>query len=258
MKQKLTIIKVGGKIVENPESLSALLDCFSGIEGKKILIHGGGRSATALAEKLGVETYMVEGRRVTSPDMLRIAVMVYAGWVNKSIVAGLQRRDINAAGLCGADFNTIKGHRRPVVKVDYGEVGDVDFVDPKPLLNLLQNGYTPVIAPIIHNGDGNLLNTNADTIASETASAVAPFFNVELTYCFEKPGVLLDPDDDSSVISLITPESAAGFIEKGIISGGMLPKIHTALKSLERGVEKVVITNAENIGVNGAGTTIQR
>ena len=202
--EKLTVIKVGGKIVEEESTLKQLLERFSKIEGKKVLVHGGGRSATAIATKLGIESKMVDGRRITDAETLKVVTMVYAGLVNKNIVAKLQACGVNALGLTGADMNAIRSHKRPVKDVDYGFVGDVDEANGKMLSTLIQQGIVPVMAPLTHDGNGNLLNPNADTIAGETAKALSKFFDVTLVYCFEKKGVLRDANDDDSVIPHIT------------------------------------------------------
>lgn len=242
--------------MEDPQLLPALLDSFVSIPGAKVLVHGGGRSATVMAEKLGVETVMVEGRRVTSAEMLKIATMVYAGLVNKNIVAQLQARGCNALGVTGADGRIITGHRRPVKKVDYGHVGDVDNVDGEALKNLIAAGFVPVVAPLIHDGEGNLLNTNADTIASEVARGLTPYYDVTLVYCFEKPGVLSNPDDDSSVIAEITAGKFKQLEADGTVSGGMIPKIQNSLEAVNRGVKEVIITSATALHNLAAGTHI--
>lgn len=255
---KLTIVKVGGRIVEQEEQLSSLLQQFASLEGLKILVHGGGRTATQLAARLGIETRMVDGRRITDAEMLRIVTMVYAGLVNKNVVARLQALGINALGLTGADMNVILSHRRPLKNsIDYGYVGDVDTVDGERLAQLLRSGITPVISPLTHDGHGSLLNTNADTIAAETAKSLASRFDVTLTYCFEHAGVLADPNDETSVIKQITPTSFETLKERGIVSGGMLPKIENALAAVQAGVNRVVITQATALG-DGCGTSITK
>lgn len=256
VKDRLTIVKVGGKIVEEEQSLSRLLADFAAIPGFKLLVHGGGRSATALAAEMGVETVMVDGRRVTDDAMLRIVTMVYAGLVNKTVVARLQALGLDAVGLTGADLNVIRSHRRPAGKVDFGWVGDVDEVNGPMLASLLRIGAVPVIAPITHDGKGHLLNTNADTMASATATGLAADFDVRLVYCFEKPGVLRDEHDDASVIAAITPAVYASLRADGIVSGGMLPKLDNAFAALEAGVGEVVITQASAIADLSAGTRI--
>lgn len=257
MKQQITIVKVGGKIVENPETLNQLLHDFSALPGKKVLVHGGGRTATDMASRLGIETHMVEGRRITDADMLRVVTMVYAGLVNKNVVARLQGCGVNALGLTGADMDVIRSHRRPLKNgIDYGFVGDVDHVDGERLSMLVEAGITPVMAPLTHNGQGDMLNTNADTIAAETAKALAAHYDVTLVYCFEHAGVLTNPDDEESVIPLITREKFEHLKADGIVSGGMLPKIENSLAAVEAGVKRVVITKANKIGTN-QGTSIE-
>lgn len=251
----LTIIKVGGKIVEDSSTLDKLLNDFSSIEGYKLLVHGGGRSATKMAEKLGIESKMVNGRRITDAETLKVVTMVYGGLVNKNIVAGLQAKQINAIGLTGADMNVILSNKRPVVTTDYGFVGDVKKVDGENLAHIIRAGLVPVMAPLTHDGKGSMLNTNADTIAAETAKALAPFFEVTLIYCFEKKGVLLNPDDDESVIPVITPELFERYVSEGIIQDGMIPKLENALAAVRAGVSKVIIKCASDIAVE-SGTTI--
>ena len=201
--EKLIVVKVGGKIVEEEETLRQLLQDFAAIEGHKVLVHGGGRSATKLATQLGIESKMVDGRRITDEAMLRVVTMVYGGLVNKNIVAGLQALNVNALGLTGADMNLMRSDKRPVKEVDYGFVGDVKEVNADLLATLIQQGIVPVLAPLTHDKQGHLLNTNADTIASQVACALTPHYDVTLTFCFEKKGVLANPDDEDSVISNI-------------------------------------------------------
>ena len=254
--QNLTIIKVGGKIVEEPDTLAALITDFAAIPGLKLLVHGGGRSATRLASQLGIEQQMVDGRRITDADTLRIVTMVYGGLVNKNIVCSLQAKGINAIGLTGADMDIIRSHRRPAGAIDYGFVGDVDRVDAKAIARLLDAGLVPVIAPLSHDGKGSMLNTNADTIASEVAQALAPLFNTTLTFCFEKAGVLADQDDDNSVIKKINRATYQKLRDQNIIAGGMIPKLDNAFKALDSGVKEVVITRADAIANADCGTSI--
>ncbi len=255
--RNITVIKVGGAIVEDEARLNDLLCRFASIDGPKVLVHGGGRRATKVASALGIETKMVDGRRVTDADMLEVVTMVYGGLVNKNVVAQLQARGVNALGLTGADMNVILSHRRPLRNgVDYGFVGDVDQVDGQALTSLLERGVIPVMAPLTHDGKGSLLNTNADTIAAETAKALTPYFDVTLVYCFEKAGVLANPDDDNSVIPVITKADFTALTADGTISGGMKPKIENALAAVEKGVRRVIITKAEALGSN-SGTTIE-
>ena len=265
----INVVKVGGAIVEDEAQLSLLLDEFCKIKGAKVLVHGGGRRATKVASALGIESTMIGGRRVTDAHMLEVVTMVYGGLVNKHLVALLQARGINAVGLTGADMNIIRSHRRPLKAmdingerqmVDFGFVGDVDSVDGAMLQKLLEQGIVPVIAPLTHDGQGNMLNTNADTMAAETAKALARENNnndVTLTYSFEKRGVLSNPDDDDSVISEITHNSFETLKADGTISGGMLPKIENALDAVDAGVAKVVITLATNISNASEGTIIK-
>lgn len=247
MKEKITVIKVGGKIVEEDASLAALLDRFAAIDGRKVLIHGGGRSATRIAEKLGIESRMVDGRRITDGETLKVVTMVYGGLVNKSIVAGLQARGVNALGLTGADCNIITAHKRPAKSIDYGFVGDVDRADGDMLSRLIEQGITPIVAPLTHDGKGTILNTNADTMAAETAKALATLYDTTLIYCFELPGVMHDPEDAESLIATITGESYRQLLADGIISGGMIPKMENAFNAIGNGVSKVIITKADAI-----------
>lgn len=256
MKQRLTIVKVGGKIVEEPQTLAALLRDFAAIEGPKLLVHGGGRSATKVAADLGIETRMVDGRRITDDDMLRVVTMVYGGLVNKTIVAGLQAAGVNALGMTGADLGIILSDKRPVKTVDYGWVGDVKRVDGAILADLIKIGVVPVIAPLTHDGAGHLLNTNADTMAGETAKGLAQFFDVRLVFCFEKAGVLRDENDDNSVIPEITPATYASLRADGIVVGGMIPKLDNAFDALSAGVGEVVITKASALDDLSLGTHV--
>ncbi len=239
-------------MVEDELQLSQLLRNFSAIEGRKVLVHGGGRKATKMAERLGIETKMVNGRRITDSDMLEVVTMVYGGLVNKNLVARLQANGVNAIGLTGADADVIRSHKRPIkvvdgLPVDYGFVGDVDNVANETLAHLIEAGITPVMAPLTHDGEGHILNTNADTIASETAKALAQQYDVTLIFSFEKKGVLSNPDDDDSVIPVITRTLFEKYKADGTISGGMLPKIENALSAVDAGVSKVIITLATAI-----------
>jgi len=253
--EKLIVIKVGGKIVEEPESLQALLKDFARIEGHKVLVHGGGRSATQVAARMGIESQMVNGRRITDAETLKVVTMVYAGLVNKNIVAGLQALNVNALGLTGADLNYMRSEKRPVGEVDYGFVGDVKEVQSDILASLIHQGVVPVLAPLTHDKKGNMLNTNADTIAGEAAKALAKHFDVTLMYCFEKEGVLMDADDDSSIIPKITREIFANYVKSGIIQGGMIPKLENAYEAIDAGVKEVIITKSDNI-FKGGGTRV--
>lgn len=245
--EELTIVKVGGKVVEEEQSLHTLLTLFKAIKGNKILVHGGGRSATDIATKMGIKSQYLDGRRITDKETLKVVTMVYGGLVNKNIVAALQALGENALGLTGADLNIIEAVKRPVKTVDYGFVGDVTKVDGVRLGQLLQMDVTPVLAPLTHNGKGMMLNTNADTIAAETAKAMSKLFKVKLVYCFEKPGVLQDEHDDDSVIPKLNAQNYKKYVLSGIISGGMIPKLDNAFDAINSGVEEVVITKFENL-----------
>mgnify|MGYP002614823483 CR=1 FL=1 len=265
MREKLTVIKVGGKIVEEEATLNRLLDDFATIEGHKVLVHGGGRSATKIAAQLGIESKMVNGRRITDSETLKVVTMVYGGLVNKNVVAGLQARGVNALGLTGADMNVMRSVKRPVKEVDYGFVGDVEKVDASLLSDLIYKGVVPVMAPLTHDGKGHMLNTNADTIAGETAKALAALFDVTLVflfdvtlvYCFEKKGVLRDENDDDSVIPLITPAEFKQYVADGVIQGGMIPKLENSFAAIDAGVSEVIITLASAIS-GEEGTRIKK
>ncbi|MBR3520949.1 MAG: acetylglutamate kinase [Prevotella sp.] len=266
-REKVTVVKVGGAVVEDPEQLAELLDNFSAIEGKKVLVHGGGRRATKVASQLGIESHMVGGRRITDAEMLSVVTMVYGGLVNKNLVARLQAKGVNALGLTGADMDVIRSHKRPLKSVkmddgttqmvDFGYVGDVDYADGARFASLLDSGITPVVAPLTHDGEGNMLNTNADTMASTVAKALAERYDVTLIFSFEKKGVLSNPDDDDSVIPVITRALYNKYVGDGTISGGMMPKIENALEAVESGVKRVIITLAAAISDDTQGTTIQ-
>jgi len=252
---RLTIIKVGGKVVEDPQSMNSLLDQFQKISGYKILVHGGGSTATELAARLGIETKMVEGRRITDSAMLDVVTMVYGGLVNKNIVAGLQARNCNALGLTGADLSLVRARKRPVKEIDYGFVGDVEEVNTTELRLLLNETVIPVIAPITHDGHGQLLNTNADTMASEIATELSAYYNIFLFFCFEKKGVLLDEKDENSMIYELDYPLFEQYKSEGIISAGMIPKLENGFRAKRKGVKEVLITNAQNI-VTGRGTRL--
>lgn len=255
--EKLTVIKVGGKIVEEEATLNDLLQRFSKIEGHKVLVHGGGRSATALASRLGIESKMVDGRRITDEETLKVVTMVYAGLVNKNIVARLQSLDVNALGLTGADLNYMRSDKRPIKTVDYGFVGDVKEVNSELLADLIHKGVVPVLAPLTHDKKGNMLNTNADTIAGEAAKALAKHFEVTLVYCFEKKGVLMDAENDDSVIPEINHSQFLDYVKKEIIKEGMIPKLENSFAAIDAGVKQVVITKADQLG-ESTGTVIKK
>ena len=248
MREKLTIVKVGGAVVEDEAQLAQLLKDFAAIKGPKILVHGGGRRATKVAAALGIETKMVDGRRITDAEMLEVVTMVYGGLVNKHVVAGLQALGVDAIGLCGADGDIIRSVKRPLKNgIDYGFVGDVKKADGEKMAHFIGKNLVPVVAPLTHDGQGNILNTNADTMASEVAKAMAPLYDVTLIFSFEKKGVLSNPDDDESVIPTITRADFERYKADGTISGGMLPKIENALAAVEAGVNQVIITLATAI-----------
>lgn len=245
--EKVNVIKVGGAVVEDPSSLQTFLTQFASVEGLKVLVHGGGRSATAMAARLGIETKMLDGRRITDAPMLEVVTMVYGGLVNKNIVARMQAIGLDAIGLTGADLDSIRSDKRPSVPIDYGFAGDVRTVNGHALHTLLAAGFVPVMAPLTHDGQGQLLNTNADTIAAEVAKGLVPYYDVTLTFCFEKKGVLSNPQDEDSVIPRIDRASYDALVADGTLSGGMLPKIHNAFAALDAGVTRVVITSAANL-----------
>jgi acetylglutamate kinase len=244
---KLIVIKIGGNIIDDEEKLSSFLQSFASTDAKKILVHGGGKLATKLAERLEVPQQMIEGRRITDAETLKIVTMVYAGYINKNIVAQLQSHGCNAIGLTGADGNAILAHKRRHTSIDYGYAGDIDEVNTVLLESLLGQNLSPVIAPITHDKDGQLLNTNADTIAQEIAKGLSKSFDVQLIYSFEKSGVLLDAADDNSVINEINPGSYKELKEKNLVFAGMIPKLDNAFAALDHGVKKVIIGKAENI-----------
>ena len=253
IKEELNVIKVGGAVVEDEESLTGLLMSFSSLHGTKILVHGGGKIATEIASQLGVETQMIDGRRITSAEMLKVVTMVYGGLVNKNIVARLQALGVNAIGLTGADMNLIMSVKRPVDLVNFGYVGDVKYVNVRALAALLDTGAVPVLAPLTHDKEGTMLNTNADTIASSVARALVEKYSVTLTFCSSIPGVLKDVNDPSSLIKTISKVDFDTMVSDGTISEGMIPKLQNAFDAINAGVSKVVITSASNLS---GGTTI--
>jgi acetylglutamate kinase len=256
---KLIVVKIGGNVIDDDEKCMNFLKAFNAIKGNKILVHGGGKLATNLAEKLGVQQQLVEGRRITDAETLKIITMAYAGLINKNIVAQLQAFACNAIGLSGADGNVIQAHKRVHATIDYGFVGDVDAVNVSLLSNLIQQNITPVLCAVSHDGKGQLLNTNADTIAQETAKALAPFYAVDLLYTFEKAGVLQNANDESTVISELNTHSYAQLKASGAIFAGMIPKLDNAFSALRAGVHKVIIGKAETLTdlINGtSGTSI--
>ena len=253
----LKIIKIGGNIIDNEDALSSFLKDFSTLKGPKILVHGGGKLATKLASQMNIPVKMIEGRRITDADTLDIITMVYAGKINKNIVAQLQAHNCNAIGFSGADGNTIVSEKRPIKDIDYGFVGDVKGVNTNTLELLLKSNISPVFCAITHDKNGQLLNTNADTIASELAIGFAKIYNTELYYCFEKNGVLKDVDNDDSVIENINTESYKILKEKKIIFEGMLPKLNNCFHAINHEVNKVCIGKSDMLfNTNGKHTTI--
>ncbi|MDE7393034.1 MAG: acetylglutamate kinase [Muribaculaceae bacterium] len=249
MSATVTIYKIGGNVVDNPEALDQFLNDFARIVGPKVLVHGGGKEATRLSKALGLETTMIDGRRVTDRETLDVVTMVYAGLINKRIVSALQARAVNAIGLTGADANVILATRRKPNPVDYGFVGDIDpaDIDTDLIESFLAQGITPVFCAINHDGEGSLLNCNADSVAASIAKAMARVTNSRLVYCFEKDGVLADVDDPKTLIPLITPENYETLREEGAVSAGMIPKIDNAFDAINQGVESVTIKNSVNL-----------
>ena len=257
----LTVVKIGGNIIDDPAALKRFLTAFADLPGAKLLVHGGGKIATQVAEKLGIQTTMVDGRRITDQPMLDVVTMVYGGLVNKQIVAKLQTLDINAIGLTGADASTVLAKKRPVKDIDYGMVGDIEEVDSGQIQFFLRQDLTPIFAPITYSATGELLNTNADTMASAIAVDMVRHNSVTLIYCFEKKGVLTDPNDDTSVIKTLIPAQYADYKAAGTINKGMIPKLDNAFKALEDGVKRVIICHADDVRQaidQGAGTTLAK
>ena len=247
MSQKLYVVKIGGNVIDNPEACARFLTDFAKLPAPKILVHGGGKVATQIAAKLQIETQMVDGRRITDKPMLDVVTMVYGGLVNKNLVAQLQTVHCNAIGLTGADGGIIRSVKRPVKTIDYGFVGDIESVNDEQVNALINSNLVPVIAPLTYSSEGLLLNTNADTMASAMAVAMAKHYEVNLIYCFEKKGVLSDPDDDNAVIASLTLTSYAGYKTSGVINKGMIPKLDNAFAALTDGVSKVTICHADDL-----------
>ncbi len=250
------VIKIGGNVVDNREALARFVNDFAALPGKKLLVHGGGKEATRLSKALDIPTQMIDGRRVTDAATLEVVTMVYAGLINKRIVSMLQAAGCNAIGLCGADALAITSKRREPNPIDYGFVGDITSVNQKFLESLIEQGITPVICAITHDGKGQLLNSNADGVASGVAIGMSKLRHTDLTFCFEKPGVLADVDDDKSLIPDINPESYHALKADGVISAGMIPKVDSAFKALNQGVSSVIIKSADNL-LNSVATTIR-
>lgn len=258
--ERITVVKIGGNVVDNPEALSRFIKAFASMPGPKILVHGGGKEATRLSQRLEIPTTMIDGRRVTSRETLDVVTMVYAGLVNKRIVSMLQAEGCcKAIGLSGADGNSIKATRRPAEPVDYGFVGDIspEGVNVPFLASLLGMGYTPVFCAITHDGAGTLLNCNADTIASSVAIGASHILPTDLVYCFEQPGVMEDIDRPESLIPLITPEIYAGLRERGVVNKGMIPKLDNSFRAIEAGVDSVIIKHADNL-TSPTGTVLRK
>lgn len=254
-KQPLQVIKIGGKVIEDDALLAPILNAFTALEGHKLLVHGGGKRASEVSRALGIEPRMHQGRRITGAGDLEVATMVYAGLANKHIVGLLQARGCNALGLSGADAGVIRARKRPVGEVDFGFVGDIIAINDRMIEQFIEAGLTPVFCAITHDGQGQLLNTNADAIAAHVAMAMAPHYAVTLRYCFEKPGVLLDPNDDNSVIRRLSFADYQQHQRTGVVSAGMLPKLENGFAALRAGVQEVVISGATTLGKN-QGTEI--
>ena len=259
--EKISIIKIGGNIIDNEVHLASFLSAYAAVEGKKILIHGGGKLATKMAADLNIPQQMVDGRRITDAATLKIVTMVYAGYINKNIVAALQSKKMHALGICGADANIVRAHKRIHANTDYGFVGDIDTVDTEKIVQLLEAGLSLVMAPITHDGAGQLLNTNADTLAQAIATALSSKYEVSLVYSFERKGVLSSIADGNSVIPIINPENYASLKASGQVNEGMIPKLDNAFEALQKGVTRVIIGDALDIDqliAGKSGTTIQK
>ena len=250
MKNKLSVVKIGGNVIEDEKALAIFLTAFAKLDGLKILVHGGGKLATQLATKLGVESKMIDGRRITDAETVDIITMVYGGLANKKIVAQLQAKNINAIGLSGADGDSIQAHKRPVKEIDYGFVGDIDGINSELISNLLSIKLTPIFCALSHDGAGQLLNTNADTIASEIAIGMASTYETTLYYCFEKKGVLMDINDDNSVVKNINTTTYKELLSAGVIADGMLPKLHNCFHALNNTVKKVCLGDVTMLDKN--------
>ncbi len=248
----LTVVKVGGGVLEDPRATEEFLTRFAAIAGYKVLVHGGGREATRMQERLGIPTLMVEGRRITDAETLKVVTMVYGGLINKQTVASLQSKRCNAIGLCGADAGLIRSVKRPVGEIDYGFVGDVERVDGQQIAKILELDMVPVFAPLTFDMMGNILNTNADTMASKIAVALSSYFRVNLVCCFDKPGVLSNPNDNSTVIPVISSDTYQQLKAEGMITDGMIPKLDNFFSTIKTGVSSVVITDISL----GAGTRL--
>ncbi|MCM8570571.1 acetylglutamate kinase [Gramella jeungdoensis] len=256
MKSVLKIVKTGGKLIENKARFQEFLKDFSALEGPKILVHGGGNFATEIATKLGYETKMLDGRRITDENSMQVITMVYAGLISKNIVASLQKLGNNAVGLCGADGKSVLSKKRPVKEVDYGFVGDIEEVNTTFILSLLEQDLVPVFSAISYSNEGEILNTNADSVAAEISIAMSREYETELYYCFEKKGVLADSQDDDSVVEVLDKEKYQELVDKKIISDGMLPKLHNCFQALENGVSTIYLGDSGLLQKNSVHTKI--
>lgn len=260
--EKLYVVKIGGNVIDHAEKLSDFIKVFSRLKGPKVLVHGGGKIATKIGEKLGIKANMVEGRRITDRETLDVVTMVYGGLVNKGVVSKLQAEGCNSIGLSGADGNVIEAHKRPVADIDYGWVGDIDKVNIGPLVNFVKQGITPVFAALTHDGKGHMLNTNADTIATTVAVGLSEAYDVDLIYCFEKKGVLEDIDNPDSLIRSIDHAEYQDLKGKGIIADGMIPKLDNSFNAINSGVSRVKICAADDLSIwieknEDIGTTLR-
>ena len=256
MNNEIHVIKIGGKLINDQPSLEAFLKAFSDVNGPKVLIHGGGRKATEISALLGIETKMIDGRRITNAETLEVAIMVYAGLINKTIVSQLQRMSINSIGLSGADADIVRAHKRPVKDIDYGLVGDIDAVNTDSLLSLSKAGFTPVICAISHDGQGQLLNTNADTIAAQIAIALSSTIKVKLSYCFEYDGVLYDIDEPKLTMSAVSEGEFINMKTSGSINSGMIPKLSNGFDALKGGVNEVSVCGIDNLSTKDRATML--
>jgi acetylglutamate kinase len=254
--EPILVVKIGGNVLDHRPDTIQFLKKFTALPGKKILIHGGGKLATDLSTRLGIETKMVDGRRITDFETLKVAAMVYAGWTNKSLVADLYSLGVTALGLSGADLNLVQANKRQHAEIDYGWVGDVSKVYIKRWAFLLENGIVPVLCAITHDGKGHLLNTNADTMATEVATAMSGKYYVKLLYCFEKRGVLLDQNDEKSNLASLDKTGFSQMKESGAISKGMIPKLENAFRAVAGGIPEVYICSAQHIDDYATGTKI--
>jgi len=247
-KPTLKILKIGGQVFENQQDFLELTQTFAAWDTPKILVHGGGKKASAMAQQLGIEPKMYNGRRITDDATLEVVVMVYAGWINKKTVSRLQSLNCNALGMTGADLNSIQAHKRIVKDIDFGWAGDIDSVNKEILQKILTLDITPIFCAITHDKKGQLLNTNADTIAATLASTLSYHYQVSLNYCFDRPGVLFDVKNDESIIKYLNPKTYEKYKTSGIIVDGMLPKLDNAFNSLKQGVKEVILSGVQNLG----------